>query len=229
MTATTAPAAFRLKLPYIESTVARKAVMAVTGLVLFVFVLGHLTGNLTLYLGPEAINSYGAFLRSFVHGGALWVVRAVLLASAILHVWAATSLTLDSWAARPIGYKRWKAKDSTFASRTMRWGGVLLFLFIVFHILHLTLGRFHPDFVPGDVYHNVVDGFRVWPVSVVYVVAMVGLAFHLDHGVWSLLQTLGFGHPRYQRWARAGARLFAIVVGVGNCSFPIAVLARWVR
>jgi succinate dehydrogenase / fumarate reductase cytochrome b subunit len=219
----------RLKLPYVASTIGRKAVMAVTGVILFGFVLGHLTGNLTLYLGPEAINGYGAFLRKFLHGAGLWIVRGALLVSAILHVWAATTLTLDSWAARPRRYRMWEPKDSTYASRTMRWGGVILFLFIVFHILHLTLGRMHPDFRASDVYHNVVAGFQVWPVSAFYLLAMVFLALHLDHGVWSLLQTLGLSHPRYQRWARRAARAFAIVVVLGNCSFPIAVLAGWVR
>jgi len=219
----------RIRLPYVASTIGRKVVMAVSGLVLFGFVLGHFVGNLTLYLGPEAINGYSRFLHGFLHGGGLWVARAVLLACAVLHVWSATSLTLDSWAARPEAYRRWKAKDSTYASRTMRWGGVILFAFIVFHILHLTLGRLHPDYRPGDVYHNVVAGFQVWPVALFYVVAMVLLALHLDHGVWSLCQTLGLSHPRYKRWARQAARAFALLILVGNCSFPVAVLAGWVR
>jgi succinate dehydrogenase / fumarate reductase cytochrome b subunit len=219
----------RIRLPYVASTIGRKVVMAVTGLVLFGFVLGHFVGNLTLYLGPEAIDGYSRFLHGFLHGGGLWVARAVLLSCAVLHVWSATSLTLDSWAARPESYRRWKPKDSTYASRTMRWGGVILFAFIVFHVLHLTLGRFHPDYRPGDVYHNLVAGFQVWPVAAFYVVAMVLLALHLDHGVWSLCQTLGLSHPRYKRWARRAARAFALLILVGNCSFPVAVLAGWVR
>jgi len=219
----------RIGLPYVESTIGRKVVMAVTGLVLFGFVVGHLVGNLTLYLGPEPINNYSRFLHSFLHGGGLWVARGGLLASAILHVWSATSLTLDSWAARPDPYRRWKAKDSTYASRTMRWGGVILFAFIVFHLLHLTFGTVHPAFQPGDVYHNVVSGFQVWPVSLFYVVAMVLLGLHLDHGVWSLCQTLGLSHPRYKRWAQAAARGFAVVIVAGNCCFPLAVLAGWVQ
>ena len=228
MTAISIP--FRVRLPFVASTIGRKAVMAASGLILFGFILVHLVGNLTLYIGPEAINGYGAFLRSFVHGAGLWIARVVLLTCAVLHVWSATSLTLDSWAARPKGYKRWTAKDSTYASRTMRWGGLILFFFIIFHILHFTLGTVHPDFVPGDVYHNVVAGFRVWPVSVFYVVSMILLALHLDHGVWSMCQTLGWtSHPRYKRWARGAALAFALVVGIGNCSFPIAVLAGWVR
>ena len=230
MTATTAsPPLLRVSLPFVESTIGRKVVMAVTGLVLFGFVLGHFVGNLTLYLGPEAINGYSRFLHAFLHGGGLWVARSGLLASAILHVWSATSLTLESWAARPLSYRRWKAKDSTYASRTMRWGGVILFAFIAFHLLHLTFGSVHPDFEPGDVYHNVVYGFQVWPVSVFYIVAMLLLGLHLDHGVWSLCQTLGLSHPRYKRWARAAARGFAVLIVVGNCSFPVAVLAGWVR
>ena len=228
MTAISIP--FRVRLPYVTSTVGRKAVMAVTGLILFGFVVVHLVGNLTLYIGPEAINGYGAFLRTLLHGSALWIARAVLLTSVVLHVWSATSLTLDSWAARPKSYRKWTAKDSTYASRTMRWGGVILAAFIVFHLLHFTLGTVHPSFRAGDVYHNVVAGFQVWPVSVFYLVGMVLLALHLDHGVWSMCQTLGLtSHPRYKRWARGAALLFALGVGVGNCSFPIAVLAGWVR
>ena len=228
MTATAASLP-RLKLPYVASTIGRKVVMAVTGLILFGFVLGHFVGNLTLYLGPEAINHYSEFLHGFLHGGGLWVARSGLLVSAILHVWSATSLTLESWAARPKGYRRWTAKDSTYASRTMRWGGVILFAFIVFHLMNLTFGNAHPDYVRGDVYHNVVAAFQVWPVSVFYIVAMVALGLHLDHGVWSMCQTLGLSHPRYKRWARRAALGFALLIVVGNCSFPIAVLAGWVR
>jgi len=229
MTATVASALPRVPLPYVESTVGRKVVMAVTGVVLFGFVVGHFIGNLTLYLGPDAINHYSLFLHTFLHGGGIWVARAVLLTCAVLHVWSATSLTLASWAARPEKYRLWKAKDSTYASRTMRWGGVILFAFIVFHILHLTFGRFHPDYRPGDVYHNVVAGFQVWPVSLFYIVAMALLGLHLDHGVWSMCQTLGLSHPRYKRWARAAALGFALLIFFGNCSFPVAVLAGWVR
>jgi len=228
MTATSAVVS-RVPLPFVASTIGRKVVMAATGLVLFGFVLGHFVGNLTLYLGREAINAYSAFLHGFLHGGGLWAARAVLAACAVLHVWSATSLTLDSWAARPQGYRRWTAKDSTYASRTMRWGGVILFAFIVFHLLTLTFGRFQPDYRPGDVYDNVVGSFRQWPVALFYVVAMVLLALHLDHGVWSLCQTLGLSHPRWKRWARRAARGFALLILVGNGSFPIAVLAGWVR
>ncbi len=213
----------------LTSTIARKAVMAVTGCILFGFVLAHMVGNLQVYLGPEPMNHYAVFLRSFLHGWGLWIARSVLLVAVFLHVWSATTLTLQSWRARPTAYRRWEARDSTYASRTMRWGGVIIFLFVAYHLQHFTFGNLHPDFVPGDVYHNFVAGFRQVPASVIYIVAMLALGLHLYHGVWSMLRTLGVSHPRYMRLAKAAALLFALVVTVGNISFPVAVLAGVVR
>ena len=214
---------------FVRSTVGRKVIMAVTGFILFGFVLGHLAGNLLLYRGPEAIREYALFLRSFAHGAGLWAARSVLLVSAVLHVWSATSLTLQSRAARPVAYRKWEARDSTYASRTMRWSGFIVLAFIVFHLMHFTFGTVHPDFRELQPYHNVVAGFKVLPVSLFYIVAMVLLGLHLDHGFWSMLRTLGLGHPRYARYARLAAALFAILIVVGNVSFPIAVLLGWVR
>jgi len=208
-----------------RSSIGRKVVMAVTGAILFGFVLGHLAGNLTVYLGPEALNGYAVFLRQFLHGAGLWVARAVLLLSVILHIWSATSLTLTSRAARPVGYRERQWTESTYASRTMRWSGVIIFFFVIYHLLHFTFGTVHPSFVEGDVYHNFVTGFQSVPVSIAYIVAMIFLGLHLRHGVWSMFQTLGVSHPRYIRWAHVGAWIFALIVVVGNCSFPIAVLA----
>jgi succinate dehydrogenase cytochrome b subunit len=214
---------------FVGSTVGRKVIMAVTGVILVGFVVVHLVGNLQLYLGPEAINHYAVFLRTFLHGGGIWVFRAVMVTAVGLHVWAATTLTLDSWGARPRGYRLWEPKASTYASRTLRWGGVMLALFIVYHLLHLTVGSANPDFRTGDVYHNVIAGFRVWYASAIYIVAMVMLGLHLDHGVWSLCQTLGLQHPRYKRIVRVLARVLALVVVIGNISFPIAVLTGVVK
>lgn len=214
---------------FVTSTVGRKAIMAVTGLILFGFVLGHMVGNLQVYLGREAMNHYAVFLRTFLHGWGIWIARAVLLASVILHVWSATMLTLQDWAARPRNYKRWEPRDSTYAGRTMRWGGVILFLFVVYHLMHFTFGTLHPDYVPGDVYHNFVAGFQEPLASSVYIVAMLALALHLYHGVWSTLRTLGLSHPRYVKYAKAAALAFALVVAAGNISFPLAVLAGIVR
>lgn len=214
---------------FLQSAIGKKVVMAVTGVILVGFVLAHMAGNLQVYLGPEAMNAYAAALRELLHGAGLWIARLVLLAAVGLHVWAATSLTLQSRAARPVGYRRFQAREATYASRTMRWSGVLLALFILFHILHLTTGTVHPSFETHDVYHNFVAGFRSVPVAVVYIVAMVLLGLHLRHGVWSMLQTLGVSHPRYERVAKVAAAAVATVVVVGNVSFPVAVLLGWIE
>jgi len=214
---------------FLGSSIGRKVVMAVTGAILVVFVLGHMTGNLLVYLGPEALNHYAVFLRQFLHGAGLWIARVTLLVSVVLHIWSATSLTLDSRRARPEGYREQKWKESTYASRTMRWGGVIILLFVIYHLLHFTFGTVHPSFVEGDVYHNFITGFQSVPVSIAYVVAMLALGLHLRHGVWSMFQTLGVSHPRYIRLARAAAWIVAIVVVAGNVSFPIAVLAGIVK
>ncbi len=203
--------------------------MAVTGVLLFGFVLVHMAGNLQVYLGPEAMNAYAAWLRGVLHGAGLWIARAGLLAAAGLHIWAATSLTLESRAARPVGYHAWTPEESTYASRTMRWGGVIILLFVIYHLLHFTFGTVHPDFRHGDVYRNFVTGFRQVPVSIAYVVAMLAVGLHLRHGVWSMLRTLGLAHPRWTAWAQLAALLFALVVTLGNLSFPIAVLAGVVQ
>ncbi|MEX1245988.1 MAG: succinate dehydrogenase cytochrome b subunit [Thermoanaerobaculia bacterium] len=214
---------------FVRSSIGRKVIMAVTGAILFGFVIGHLIGNLQVYLGPEAMNGYGAFLREVFHGAGLWIVRAVLLAAVILHIWAATSLTLQSRAARPVGYRQQKWKESTYASRTMRWSGVIVFAFVVYHLMHFTFGNVHPSFIEGDVYHNFVAGFRSVPVSLFYIFSMILLGLHLRHGVWSMFQTLGVSHPRYLRMAHIGAWIFAALIVIGNIFFPLAVLAGFVK
>jgi len=214
---------------FLASTVGRKIVMAVTGAVMVGFVFAHMVGNMQVYLGPEALNHYAVFLRTFLHGAGIWVFRAVMVTAVGLHAWTATTLTLDSWAARPQGYRLWRAKESTVASRTIRWGGVTLALFVTYHILHLTVGSAHGDFQSGEVYHNVVAGFQVWYVSAVYIAALVMLFLHLDHGVWSLCQTLGLQHPRYKRVVRVLSRAFALLIVAGNVSFPLAVLTGVVK
>lgn len=214
---------------FLASTIGRKVVMALTGLVLLTFVVGHLLGNLQLYLGPDALNEYAAWLREVLHGAGLWIARGGLLVAAALHLWAATSLTLESRRARAVPYRRWEPEESTYASRTMRWGGVIIFLFVIFHLLDLTFGSAHPDFRTHDVYHNVIASFRRVPVAAGYLAANVALGFHLRHGAWSMLRTLGLAHPRYGAWAKAAALVFALAVTAGNVSFPIAVLAGLVR
>jgi succinate dehydrogenase / fumarate reductase, cytochrome b subunit len=217
-----------------RSAVGKKAVMAATGIILFGFVLGHLLGNLKLYLGPEALNSYSRFLRTVGEpvvpaNVLLWAVRLVLIAAVVLHVWAAWQLSRASRAARPDAYVAGTRIHTTYASRTMRWGGVIILLFVIYHLLHLTWGTVHPAFVPGDVYHNVVTGFQVWWVSLFYIAAQVALGFHLYHGLWSMFQSLGWNYPRFNLWRNGFAHAFAWLITVGNISFPVAVLSGLVR
>jgi len=214
---------------FLGSTIGKKIVMAGSGAILAAFVLAHMLGNLQLYLGADALNAYSVWLREVLHGAGLWIVRAVLLVALAVHVWAAASLTVADRAARPVRYREFEPRESTYASRTMRWSGVLLFAFVVYHLLDLTFGTVNPSFQSGNVFHNVVASFRVVPVALFYVVAMLLLWLHLRHGVWSMLRTLGLGHPRYERLAQQFAALFATVVVAGNVSFPLAVLFGFVR
>ena len=212
---------------FYRSTIGRKIVMAVSGIVLVVFVIGHMTGNLLAFQGRARLDAYSHFLQS--SAPVLWSVRAVLLLAAILHVHSAMTLTMDARIARPRGYARREVLSSTVGARTMRWGGVLLLVFIVYHLLHFTTGTVHPDFVRGQVYDNLVTGLSVPAVAVFYLVAMIALALHLSHGVWSLFQTLGVSHPHLERGRRALALLLAIVVPAGFAAIPLAVLLGWLR
>jgi len=218
-----------------RSAVAKKAVMAVSGIVLFGFILGHLLGNLKLYQGPEKINAYAEWLRqvgtpALPDSGLLWIARIVLLVAVFLHVLSATQLTLLNRKARPQAYKKRASIQATYAARTMRWGGVLIGLYVLYHLAHLTWGSAHPDFVPGDVYRNVVVGFRVWWVSAFYLAAQVALGFHLYHGLWSMFQSLGWWQPDNPHdWRRRFAQVFAWVISLGNLSFPLAVLTGIVQ
>jgi succinate dehydrogenase / fumarate reductase cytochrome b subunit len=211
---------------FLKSTLGLKIVMAVTGLILFGFVVAHMIGNLQVYLGPEAMDHYAVFLRSFLHGSGLWIARAVLLGSVFLHIWSAWRLTLVNAAARPVGYREVQRRESSYASRTMRYSGVLLLLFIVYHLLHFTFGvhAVHPQFVHGEVFHNFVTGFQNPVASAVYIAAMLVLGLHLYHGAWSFMQTLGLSHPRYDRLRYAVATVLTVVVVAANISFPVAVL-----
>jgi succinate dehydrogenase / fumarate reductase cytochrome b subunit len=213
---------------FFGSTIGKKAVMAATGVVLVGFVVAHMLGNLQLYLGPETLNAYGHLLRELGHGALLWVARGVLLASVGLHIWAATTLTLQSQAARKVGYRKLSFTESTYASRTMRWSGPILLLFIVYHLAHFTTGHAHPQFVAGDVYGNMVVGFQSPPVVFFYVAAMLALGLHLYHGIWSMLQTLGLSHPRYNSWRHALCTLVTLAVVGANLTFPLAVFFGFV-
>jgi len=220
-----------------SSVIGKKVVMAVTGAVLILFVIGHMLGNLKIFSGPEEINAYSRFLREvgwpeFGYGQLLWIVRTVLFVCAVLHITAAVQLTRMNWQARPVGYGEKKNVETTWGAVTMRWGGLLLAVFIVFHLFHFTGGMV--GFQPGRfehlmVYQNVVAGFSVWPISVFYILAMGALCLHLDHGIWSMLQTLGWVSVGNTKSLRVVSRVVALMIFVGFVSVPVSVLAGWLR
>lgn len=210
-----------------RSTIGKKVVMAVTGLIGIGFVIGHLAGNLLVFRGAAAMNEYAAFLKDL--GGLLWLARAVLLGAVILHVTAAVQLTRLGRAARPNGYERREPQVSTFAARTIRWGGLLLLLFIVFHLLHFTIGSVHPSFSHTDVYGNIVAGFRNPLVVLFYVAAMVALGLHLYHGAWSSMRTLGLNKPKPDPLRRHLPTILATLLVLGFISIPLAVLFGMLR
>ncbi|MGH9462641.1 MAG: succinate dehydrogenase cytochrome b subunit [Vicinamibacteria bacterium] len=214
-----------------KSAVAKKAVMAITGTVLFGFVLGHMAGNLKIFQGTESFNAYSKWLREvgyplLPHGGALWLVRVVLLVAVVLHIWSAVELTRMSRRARPDDYVRRRGLQLDYAARTMRWSGVLVGSYVVYHLMHLTFGTVHHDFVAGNPYHNLISGFQLWPVSAVYLAANVLLGFHLYHGLWSIFQSLGWNDGGYGGWRRGFAITFSVLTTLGFISVPLAVMTR---
>ena len=209
-----------------DSTVGKKTVMAVTGAIGLGYLIAHVMGNLLVYRGPTKIDAYAGLLKSNL--GLLWAARAILLVAVIAHIVAAFQLTRISQKSRPIAYKRWRPVGSDFASRTMRWTGPIVGIFIVYHLLHFTLGTVHPDFHEGQVYHNVTTGFRVWYVSAFYIVAMLALFGHLYHGAWSMFQSVGLNHPKYNKLVRTLATIITVFVVIGFISIPVAVLLGFI-
>ncbi|MBL8989455.1 MAG: succinate dehydrogenase cytochrome b subunit [Gemmatimonadetes bacterium] len=204
------------------STIGRKVVMALTGIILVGFITIHMAGNLLVHQGAEAMNAYAEFLKS--KPPLLWGTRIVVLLAVLFHAHAAITLSRRAQGARPDRYAGLKAQASTLSARLMRAGGVLLLVFLVFHILHFTTGTVLPSqFVDGEAYQNVVRSFSIAWVTIFYVVAMAALTLHLHHGVWSLFQTLGANHPHFNGARKKLAWLLAIVVPVGFVSVPIAV------
>jgi succinate dehydrogenase / fumarate reductase cytochrome b subunit len=212
-----------------RSTVGKKAVMAVTGAVGIGYVIAHSAGNLLVFVGPEAINQYAATLKGNL--ALLWGLRSVLIAAVVLHVVAAWQLTLQARTARPVGYAQRDPQTSTWGSRSMRWGGLLLLIFIVLHILHLTTGTIDPArvFTKEDVYRNVVVGFRIWWVAAFYIGVMAALGLHLFHGVWSSARSLGLSRPSPTPLKRRIAWVIAIGVWAAFTAVPVAIVAGLVR
>jgi succinate dehydrogenase / fumarate reductase cytochrome b subunit len=215
---------------FYEAPIGKKVVMAVTGVILFGYVVGHLIGNLQIYsANHDQINHYAAFLHNPANLIPLWVIRAFLLGAVVLHVTASIQLWLLKRAARPIAYVKKDDVPASYAARTMLWSGPIVGAFIVFHILHLTVGAVLPisEIAPNEpnVRANVINGFLNPYVSGFYILAMILLCLHLYHGLWSMFQSVGFSHPRYTPMIQKGAAIVAILIAIGNCSIPIAVMA----
>jgi succinate dehydrogenase / fumarate reductase, cytochrome b subunit len=212
-----------------SSTIGKKVVMAGSGLVLVLFLLAHMLGNLKVFFGAADFDGYAAWLRTIgepvLHNTwFLWIQRAVLLGAVAAHITAAVQLSKRDIRARPTRYAHQQRPKATFATRTMRWGGVILALFIVWHLLDLTVGVANPDFAAGKPYHNVVVDFQVWWINVIYLAALAALGLHINHGFWSAAQTLGINRPSRDRLIRTVGSTLAIVITAGFALVPIAVM-----
>lgn len=213
-----------------RSSVGAKAVMAVTGVLLLLFVLAHMVGNLQVFSGPDQLNGYAAFLKDL--GPLLWAMRLSLLTCLILHVWAATIVVRRNRAARPIAYQMKQDRVSSYAARTMVWSGVLVLAFVIYHLLHFTVGVYDPAGAfegldaegRPDVYGMVIAGFRHVPTAIAYVIAQVILCVHIHHGASSLVQTLGLRGRRNRGWTDLLGPGLAGLILLGNLSMPLAVV-----
>ncbi|WP_259454481.1 succinate dehydrogenase cytochrome b subunit [Streptomyces ginkgonis] len=211
-----------------RSTIGKKTVMAVSGLIMLLYLITHMLGNLKVFFGPDEMNAYAQWLRTIgepflKHEWFIWIARVGLLAAVVAHGVAAYQLSRLDLAARPVKYAHTRRRAS-YATRTMRWGGVILGLFIVWHILDLTTGTVNPHGVHGEAYENVVATFSTWYGNVIYIVALVALGLHIRHGLWSAVQTLGLGSRTRDRALRATATTVALVLTAGFVSVPVAVM-----
>ena len=217
-----------------RSSVGKKVLMAATGFIWFGFLVAHMAGNLGAYLGAEHFNEYAHHLRVFGEPvlpeySFLWAFRAFLLAAFVLHVILAIQTSRQSHQARAVGYRKVENLSFSATSRWMRWGGVLILVFLVFHILHMTTGTVHPDFIAPqggehEAFHNLVTGLSSPLVAGFYILAMVAVSAHLFHGVWSMMQTLGAAHPKYKHLRRPVAVAAALIIFFGFVSVPVSVL-----
>ncbi len=216
-----------------RTTIGKKVIMAVTGLIGIGFVIGHMYGNLKVFSGAEEFNAYAEGLREFgspifTHAEPLWLVRLILLVAVGLHVWAAWSLYQESRQARLTKYSMQTILETTWAARYIRFGGTVIFIFIILHLMQFTWGvpGIHPNFIPGNAYHNLVTGFQsyFYLPAIFYLVAMALLGFHLYHGAWSMFQTLGLNGKNYTHLLRGLALAVALVVSIGFAVVPLGVV-----
>jgi succinate dehydrogenase / fumarate reductase cytochrome b subunit len=220
---------------FTRSNIGLKVLMAVTGVVMIGYLVGHVSGNMLIFAGPAAINNYSKFLHD--SKGLLWGTRILLLASVLVHIWATLRFLKLRSEVRPVAYAAKRAHGTTWAARTMYWSGPVIALFIVYHILHLTTGTVHPTYAKNvdpkthvvDVYANLVEGFQRPLASGIYILAMLAIAFHLSHGVWSMLQTIGINRPNWEPALRCVAVLAGVVITGGFIAVPVAVLVGFVK
>ena len=222
---------------FYSSALGKKAVMALTGIVGMGFVFMHMAGNLKIYTGENSdgvhhIDEYGHWLRTIgepalPESGFLWLMRAILIAAVLLHIHAAVTLSMMNRRSRPVGYRapRSYILGGTYVARSMRLTGILLAGFIVFHLLDLTWGPANPDFERGQVFHNVTSSLERWWVAAIYIVGSLALGLHLWHGAWSLFQSLGLSHSRFNAWRRTFAWTFTLIVVGANLTFPILIVS----
>ncbi|SDM73495.1 succinate dehydrogenase subunit C [Actinacidiphila guanduensis] len=216
-----------------DSTVGKKTVMAVSGLVMLLYLLVHMLGNLKIFFGPSDYNGYAHWLRTLGEPAlhyewALWIIRVVLVASVVAHIVTAYQLSRRDIRARPVGYVHRRAR-ATYATRTMRWGGVILALFIVWHLLDLTTLTVNRNAQPGHPYQNVEATFHTWYGDVIYIVAMLALGLHVRHGLWSAAQTLGVGSRSRDRALKTVATVVAVVLAGGFIAVPVGVMTGTVH
>ena len=211
-------------LRFYSSSLGKKIVMAATGVILFGFIIGHLVGNLQIFAGPEVLDSYARFLKEKPE--VIWTARVTLLVSVGLHILAATQLTIRNRSARPIAYRVHRYDEAGYAARTMVWSGPIIGVFVIYHLLHFTVGTAHPshpDFRPEAVYANIVSGFQQWPVALFYIVAVASLGLHIAHGGWSMFQSIGLNHPKYEPLIRRSAVVLSFLIVAGYVAIPLAV------
>ena len=207
---------------FYRTTVGKKVVMAATGGLFCLFLLGHLLGNLQIFIGPERLNAYAHLLKST--GELLWGVRAVMLTALVLHFIAAFQLTIENWRARPVGYAVKRDIETSYAARTMIISGPLLLLYVIYHVMMFTLLWTDTSYNAEDVYGNVVKAFQSPAISGVYIVAMLALGFHLSHGIFSMLNTLGLSNQRYHTFRKIVSPVVGFLIALVYIAIPVSVL-----
>jgi succinate dehydrogenase / fumarate reductase, cytochrome b subunit len=224
--------------PVRSTSIGKKLLMATSSVILFLYVVAHLAGNLKIFLGPDPFNHYAAWLRVagsplFPDEGVLWIARVILLGALLVHVGAYVQLWQQKRRARTIRYRTYDPQVFNWMSRTMAWGGLAILGFVIFHILHLTTGHIQPDPAAGfdlhDPYANLIAGFSVWWVTGIYVVGVIALGMHLYHGLWSALQTFGINNPKYNHYRRPAAGAVAALITIGYLVIPLAVMLGMVH